>query len=151
MTTTLGLWMLVFSPALAQPADPPRFEDYPVTGTFTGKPAEPIPATPERRLYRSRIRNGFSTGAGVWNGRGSNRIKRKDPNFAGHSFVIRWGCGSKCGMMATVDANTGVVYDPPLSGATAACLSYGTLAGILGIGIVAVFIISTGLTIASSW
>ena len=32
-------------------------------------------------------------------------------------FVIRWGCGADCLMMAVVDAETGKVYSPPLSGA----------------------------------
>ncbi len=43
-------------------------------------------------------------------------ITKPGPNFAGHYFVIRWGCGSQCVLMAIVDAKTGIVYDPPLSG-----------------------------------
>jgi hypothetical protein len=38
-----------------------------------------------------------------------------EPNFAGSYFVIRWGCGSQCVMMATVDARTGMIYEPPLA------------------------------------
>ena len=110
----LVLWCLVVS-ALAQQTGTPRFEDYPVTEMFTGKPAEPILSTPEQRHYRTRIRNGVSTGAGVWNGSWGNAIERKGPNFAGHYIVIRWGCGSECVMMATVDAVTGKVHEPPLS------------------------------------
>jgi len=49
--------------------------------------------------------------AGIW----KNPIKGKGPNFAGHYFVVSWGCGSQCVMMAIVDAKTGVVYDPPFS------------------------------------
>jgi hypothetical protein len=101
---------------LAQNAGTPRFEDYPVTEAFTGTPAAPILATTEQRTYRTRIRSGVSTGAAVWIGSWKNPIKRNGPNFAGHYFVIRWGCGSQCVMMATVDAKTGNVYDPPLSG-----------------------------------
>ena len=105
-------------PTCAQPAstqNTPRFEDYPVTEMFTGTPVAPIFSTLETRQYRTRIRNGVSTGADVWNGSWKNPIQRKEPNFAGHYFVIRWGCGSQCVTMATVDAKTGSVYPPPLS------------------------------------
>jgi hypothetical protein len=102
--------------ALAQNAGTPRFEDYPVTEVFSGTPAAPILSTPETRKYKTRIQNGVSTGADVWIGSWKNPIRRKGPNFAGHYFIIRWGCGSQCVMMATVDAKTGNVYDPPLSG-----------------------------------
>ena len=100
---------------LAQNAGTPRFEDYPVTEVFSGMPAAPILTTPEQRRYRTRIRNGVSTGAAEWIGSWKNPIKRNGPNFAGHYFVIRWGCGSQCVMMATVDAETGKVYEPPLA------------------------------------
>jgi hypothetical protein len=80
-------------------------------------PAEPILATPEQRHYRTRIRNGVSGGSDGWSGSWRNPIKSKRPNFAGHYFVVSWGCGSQCVMMAIVDAKTGVIYDPPLSGA----------------------------------
>ena len=105
-------------PILAQnasAANPPRFEDYPVSSIFKGTPASPILATPEQRLYRTRIRNGVSIGSDVWTGNLDNQVGRKGPNFAGHFFVIRWGCGSQCVMMATVDAETGQVFEPPLS------------------------------------
>jgi len=95
----------------------PRFEDYPVTDIFNGAPATPILATSEQRRYRTRIRNGVIDGEGVWSGSWRNPIKTNGPNFAGHYFVIRWGCGSDCLMMAVVDAKTGKIYDPPLSGA----------------------------------
>ncbi len=52
-------------------------------------------------MFRTRIRNGVAAGS--------------KPNFAGHYFVIEWGCGSQCVMMATIDAKTGKVYEPPLS------------------------------------
>jgi hypothetical protein len=93
----------------------PRFEDYPVTEVFTVTPAAPILSTPETKRYRTRIRNGVSTGSDVWFGSLKNPSKAAGPNFAGNYFVIRWGCGSQCVMMATVDAKTGAVYEPPLS------------------------------------
>ena len=43
----------------------PRFEDYPVTETFTGTPAAPILDTSEQRMFRTRIRNGALKGEGV--------------------------------------------------------------------------------------
>lgn len=101
--------------AWAQQGGIPRFEDYAVTEMFMGTPAAPIFSTPETRAFRSRIRNGVSTGAGVWNGSWKNPIEGRGPNFAGHYFVIRWGCGSECVTMAIVDAKTGNVYNPPLS------------------------------------
>jgi len=99
------------------PERDPRFEDYSVTEKFTGTAAQLILSTPEQRRYRTRIRNGVSNGSDVWYGSWRNPIKTKGPNFAGSYFVIRWGCGSQCVMMAIVDARTGIVYDPPLSGA----------------------------------
>ncbi len=94
----------------------PRFADYPATESFQGTPAPPILATPEQRNYRTRIRNGVAKGEGVWTGSWRNPIPHKTPNFAGHYFVIRWGCGSDCLMMAVVDAKTGKVHGSPLPG-----------------------------------
>jgi hypothetical protein len=95
----------------------PRFEEYPAKNVFKGKPVPPVLATPEERQYRTRIREGVSTGRGVWTGSWKDAKEKPGPNFAGHYIVIRWGCGSDCLMMAIVDAVTGKVYPPPLSGA----------------------------------
>ena len=56
--------------------------------------------------YRTRIRKGA----------GGEKGEVPRPNFAGHYFVLRWGCGSNCQMMAIVDAKTGTIYNPPLRG-----------------------------------
>jgi hypothetical protein len=96
-------------------ASAPRFEDYPVTEMFTGTPVAPILSTAATKRYRTRIRNGVFASSDVWIGSWKNPIKGAGPNFAGNYFVIRWGCGSQCVMMATVDARTGAVYEPPLS------------------------------------
>jgi hypothetical protein len=112
--STVVLWFGLVA-ALAQDAGTPRFEDYPTKAVFTGTPAAPILVSADQRMYRTRIRNGVSTGSDVWIGSYKNPIKAKGPNFAGHFFVIRWGCGSQCMMMATVDAETGKVYEPPLA------------------------------------
>jgi hypothetical protein len=113
-----GLCALIAGPILSQSstAAEPRFEDYPVTETFQGKPAPPILTTAMQRRYRTRIRNGVMNGEGAWTGSWKDPTKSSGPNFAGHYFVIRWGCGSNCLMMAIADAKTGKVYNPPLSG-----------------------------------
>ncbi|HTB10736.1 MAG TPA: hypothetical protein VK752_04160 [Bryobacteraceae bacterium] len=95
----------------------PRFEDYPIVETFNGPPAKPILTTSEQQRYRTRILNGIAKGTDAWSGSWRNPIKSPGPNFAGHYFVIRWGCGSNCLMMAIVDAQNGSVHAPPLSGA----------------------------------
>jgi hypothetical protein len=95
----------------------PKFDDYHLTEIFSGQPAAPILATPEERNYRTRISDGVARGRGVWTGSWKDAKEKPGPNFAGHYFVIRWGCGSDCLMMAIVDAQTGKVYPPPLSGA----------------------------------
>ena len=80
------------SPIQAQKADTPRFEDYPVTEMFTGMPAAPILATPEQRMYRTRIRNGVLKGEGVVADSESLKpLTKPGTNFAGlrfHNSVI---------------------------------------------------------------
>lgn len=91
----------------------PRFEDYPVAEMFNGTPAAPRLVEPWSRLYRTRIREGVTKDYGAF--RGSVYLKSKGPNFAGHYFVVNWGCGTGCLMMVVVDAVTGHVYPPPLA------------------------------------
>ena len=97
----------------------PEFTDYPATEIYSGTAAGPILSTPEQRRYQTRIREGVTKGRGVWTGSWKDAKERPGPNFDGHYFVIRWGCGSDCLMMAVVDAKSGRIYDPPLSGAGA--------------------------------
>ena len=95
----------------------PRFKDYPVTEMFVGRLAPPILVGPEQRMFRTRIRNAVLKGEGVVADSESKRLLTKPgTNFAGKYVVVMWGCGSQCVMMAIVDAETGSVYDPPLSG-----------------------------------
>ena len=116
------LWTALLGCGLAvsgwaqKPGSPPRFEDFPVTDTFKGIPATPILQTPEQKRYSTRIREGVSIGRGVWSGSWKDAKEQRGPNFAGHYFVIRWGCGSDCLMMAVVDAGTGKVYASPIPG-----------------------------------
>jgi hypothetical protein len=100
--------------AAAQPtaqATVPRFEDYPVTEVFKGTPAAPQIVTPEARSYRARIREGVAKGVGVLrDGR-----DQPGPNFAGHYIVVQIMCGSPCTVMVIVDAQAGIIYNPPVS------------------------------------
>ena len=89
----------------------PKFEDYPVAEVFTGKPAEPIIKTSLERMYRTRIREGVTKGWGVFR----DGKEQPGPNFAGHYFVIQWGCGTSCLMMVVVDALTGEIHYLPQS------------------------------------
>lgn len=94
----------------------PRFEDYPAGPMFMGPSAVPILTTAEERKYRTWIERAMRSGLGVWNGNSQNPSATPGPNFAARYVVIRWGCGSNCLMMAIVDAKSGEVYPPPLSG-----------------------------------
>lgn len=93
----------------------PRFEEFPVEEVYRGPFAEPVLTTREQRAFRTRIRLGVRNSRDVWIGPADRATRRPGPNFAGHYFAIRWGCGSQCVMMAIVDAKTGAVYPPPLS------------------------------------
>jgi len=106
-----ALTVILFALAATCSAQLPRFEDHPVTKIFMGTPAPPILATPQQRLYRTRIREGVAKGAGVWR----DGQEQPGPNFAGHYIIIEWYCGSPCAMNAVVDAITGKIYGPPMS------------------------------------
>jgi hypothetical protein len=74
----------------------PRFTDYPVSESFTGKNA-PLILSREARPYRTRL----------------NEAARQKPNFAGHFIVTTWGCGTECVLGAIIDAVTGRVFMLP--------------------------------------
>ena len=94
-------------------AQTPRFESYPSDGLFKGTAAPPQLVEPWAGRYRTQIRNGVTKNYGAF--RGFEYVKSDGPNFAGHYFVVNWGCGTGCLMMVVVDAITGHVYPPPLS------------------------------------
>lgn len=96
----------------AQPATtPPRFEDYPVNETFEREPTAPKLITPEERRFWTVIRQGITKGYGV--AEQPSGKERPGPNFAGHYFIVTWGCGSPCLMAAIVDGKSGRVLPPP--------------------------------------
>lgn len=77
----------------------PRFEEYPSTRLFTGRPAPAlVESAPYGRMYRTRLRQGSSEG----------------PNFDGAFTVVVWGCGSNCQVVAVVDAKTGNLSEQTL-------------------------------------
>lgn len=79
----------------------PPFESYPVSVAFRGKPA-PVDLASAKlaRRYRTVLRDGARSG----------------PNFADHFTVVSWGCGTLCQAHAIVDARTGRVYMPIVTG-----------------------------------
>ncbi len=86
--------------SLMQKEIPPRFEDFPVSKNFKGKPARVnLSSHPEARRFRTNLREGA----------------KEEPNFAEHYTVISWGCGTDCQAITVVDAITGNVYFAPFS------------------------------------
>jgi hypothetical protein len=75
----------------------PKFNDYPVTDKFKGKPALPIISQPRARLFQTMIRLQAA----------------HEPNFAGLYTLATWGCGAGCRGFAVIDARTGKVYFNP--------------------------------------
>ena len=73
-----------------------RFGDYPARA-WRGAPAKPVLDTPDKRLFRTALREGAVQG----------------PNFAGHMTIVRWGCGTSCVAWAAVDARSGRVTQLP--------------------------------------
>jgi len=80
--------------ALAQTPAVPKFEEFPATEKFTGKPAAPALKTAHDRQFRTRLRDAAARG----------------PNFAGVLTIASWGCGSSCLEIAAIDARTGEIY-----------------------------------------
>src|SRR5262245_40247171 len=96
---TAVLLFLLCATARSQSPAPPRFEDYPATQSFTGRPAMPkLKAEVERsvgdvdRSAGEVIRDGVQKGWGVRRD-GKEQI---GPNFAGNMIVIQWPCGAPC-------------------------------------------------------
>ena len=92
----VGLFVLVGN---LSAAELPRFEDYRVSGTFTGKPAAPVLNTPHARKFRTVLRRAAASG----------------PNCAGHFTLARWGCGAGCIAWALIEARSGIVWLAPFT------------------------------------
>ena len=84
----------------AQTADAaPKFEDYRVTEQYSGKNAQPVLDTKDKREFHTRLRE----------------AARDKVNFAGHYVFTAWGCGGGCLVGAVIDARTGQVYLLPFT------------------------------------
>lgn len=98
LLTTLTLVILA-SETLAQVNNLPRFEDYPVSQVFSGKPAPVnISSSHKARMYRTMLKRAAMDG----------------PNFAGHYTLVMWMCGIGCAEYGIIDAITGRVFFPSL-------------------------------------
>jgi len=85
---------------LAQrPSPVPRFEDYPVAGSWHQVPALLKLTTRSERMFRTNLEN----------------AAKEPPNFAGHYRITYWGCGSLCSAGAMIDLQSGDVFPLPLA------------------------------------
>jgi hypothetical protein len=75
-------------------ADREIFSRYPAKLTYRGKPVPPKLDSPDKRMFRTRIREGVNQGVA----------------FADHYSVASWGCGAGCTSFAIIDGITGRVY-----------------------------------------
>lgn len=91
-----AIGLFLFVPGILGQTPVPRFDDYPIRETFTGKTA-PLVLSRAARAYRTRLRE----------------AAREKPNFAGHFIVTTWGCGTECVTGAIIDAKTGRVFMLP--------------------------------------
>ncbi len=94
----------------------PRFDEYPVGKLYKGTPVLPKLRRPEERRFRTAIRNGIMAGKGVGDGETGHWVAGPGPNFAGKHTIVEWGCGTDCGEMAIVNAETGSIFQPPFAG-----------------------------------
>ena len=77
----------------------PAFEDFKVTGIYSGEVASVDYQSNENALnFRGQIKYQIEEGV----------------NFAGHYMLVSWGCGTNCVAGLVVDAITGKVYSMPL-------------------------------------
>lgn len=110
----LLLLLFVGAAATLAPAQNPRFEDYPVSNVFKGRPTPPVLAMPEELKFAAVIRDGVNKGWGVFNGTTGKEFNHPGPNFAGHYILVSFGCGAAvptgCFSAAIVDARTGRIY-----------------------------------------
>jgi hypothetical protein len=90
-------WLVMTSVWAQDPGSDPRFEDFPIGGTFNSKPSPPKLVEKRDRLFRTRIREGAAKG----------------PNFARRYTIVEWGCGSGCVSFALADAEVGTLFRPP--------------------------------------
>jgi hypothetical protein len=75
----------------------PRFDDFPASNLFKGKPAKAVIVSSKDREFAARLRE----------------ISGRKINSAGHYTLASWGCGASCISTVAIDARTGhVVWLP---------------------------------------
>ena len=94
---SLVVIMFLAGGASAQQKPLPRFEDFPVSVRFKGKPAAVKLDSGRARMFRTMLMENAAKGV----------------NFAGYYVAATWGCGSACWSFAIIDARTGRVYFSP--------------------------------------
>jgi len=72
----------------------PRFEDYPVTESFSGKPLPPVLETPDELKFHAVIRDGVSKGWGVFDGAPEGRCEGLDRTSQDGTFSLVLGAAT---------------------------------------------------------
>lgn len=109
MSSRSILVLLIAMAGLTPAAEELRFEDYPASFAFAGKPAAPRLRTPGQRMFRTAIAS----------------AEEKGPNFAGAFTIAEWGCGTACVSFVVVDARSGAVYENPFGSVPKAAVYLG--------------------------
>jgi len=100
-------WLLFFTSLISLPitmvalADTKKidFHDYVITERYVGKISHIKIISAEDKKYRAQL-----------------QIARgQEPNFAGHYFLLEFGCGASCIRSAAIDVKTGVVFWLPFT------------------------------------
>lgn len=94
--SALLLCFLIVAGAFAQSKKNPTFGQY-AAKKMSGKVAPVnLKSHPQANDYRTRLKDAAQGGV----------------NFAGSFIIATWGCGTRCGQGAVIDAQTGAVYFP---------------------------------------
>jgi hypothetical protein len=96
----------------------PKFEDYPVTEIFKGKPVPLQALKPEEKAESADIR--YAIENGTWPDKSKSRV----PNFAGHYFVIEGPNAPDYAQVIIVDLVTGRIFQPPFAAKGGPSASY---------------------------
>ncbi len=89
----------------------PKFEDYRVNQTFTGKPAKPRFTHPAELPADGKLGpNSLLPDADPRYRESTELYAEHGPNFAGRYTIARWSCGTGCSSMIVIDAKTGHLY-----------------------------------------
>ena len=93
---TLILCFVTANEAAAQAKKNPTFAQYAAKKMTSKIAAVDLKSHRQANEYRTRLRDAAKSGV----------------NFAGNFVIATWGCGTRCGQGAVIDAKTGAVYFP---------------------------------------